>query len=459
GGTVTDTAMRPNRFTIVLTSAENDVNLTVQTCVVYNDQAATAAPTLFLHDALPILTQTATGIITGTGLQLLGSGTVNLDQAANNIVTLAANYSGPISYLDVNGLAVGTVTDTAMSPSTTTSGITSTGNDVKLTVQAGGLSIGQAVSTGAGDLTLNITGAVTQTATGIITGTGLQLLGSGTVNLDQAANNVVTLAASYSGPISYLDVNGLAVGAVTDTAMSPSTTTSGISSNNNDVKLTVEAGGPLLGALPISGAGDLTLNVAGAVNQTATGIITGTGLQLLGSGTVNLDQAANNVVTLAASYSGTISYLDVNTLSVGAVTDTAMSPSTTTSGITSGGNDVKLTVQAGGLSIAPTLATGAGDLTLNVVGPVSQTATGVITGTGLQLLGSGTVNLDQAANNIVTIAANYSGPISYLDLTLLAALPISDTAMSPSTTTSGITSGGNDVKLTVQAGGLSIAQA
>src|SRR5205823_13498414 len=138
GGTVTDTAMRPNRFTIVLTSAENDVNLTVQTCVVYNDQAATAAPTLFLHDALPILTQTATGIITGTGLQLLGSGTVNLDQAANNVGRPAAKYRGTSRYLIPNALAEGTVTDTATSPSTTTSGITSTGNDVQLTVQAGG---------------------------------------------------------------------------------------------------------------------------------------------------------------------------------------------------------------------------------------------------------------------------------------------------------------------------------
>src|SRR5437762_545681 len=194
-----------------------------------------------------------------------------------------------------------------MTPNTTTSGITSTGNDVKLTVQAGGLSIGEAVSTGAGDLTLNVTGAVTQTATGIITGTGLQLLGSGTVNLDQAANNVVTLAANYSGTISYLDINGLAVGAVTDTAMSPSTTTSGITSGGNDVKLTVQAGGLSIAASLATGAGDLTFNVTAPLTPDLTGIITGTGLQLLGSGTVNLDQAANNVVTLAANYSGTIS--------------------------------------------------------------------------------------------------------------------------------------------------------
>src|SRR5438105_14103672 len=128
-----------------------------------------------------------------------------------------------------------------MSPSTTTSGITSGGNDVKLTVQAGGLSIGASVATGAGDLTLNVTGAVTQTATGIITGTGLQLLGSGTVNLDQAANNVVTLAANYSGTISYLDINTLSVGTVTDTAMSPKIGRASCRESGYDSELTVQA--------------------------------------------------------------------------------------------------------------------------------------------------------------------------------------------------------------------------
>src|SRR5205085_2686000 len=305
-----------------------------------------------------------------------------------------------------------------------------------LTVQAGGLSIGQAVSTGAGDLTLNVVGPVTQTPSGIITGTGLQLLGSDTANLTLANNNVVTLAANYSGTISYLDVNTLSVGTVTDTAMSPSTTTSGKIGRASCREMTVQAGGLLIGQSVSTGAGDLTLNVTGAVTQTATGIITGTGLQLLGRSTVIFYQEPNNVVTLAANYSGTISYLDVNTLSVGTVTDTAMSPSTTTSGITSTGNDVKLTVQAGGLSIGQAVSTGAGDLTLNVVGPVTQTLSGIITGSGLQLLGSGTLNLHQAPTPVLTLAANYSGTISYLDTNGLAVGTVTDTAMTPNTTTS-----------------------
>src|SRR5690349_1337452 len=162
-----------------------------------------------------------------------------------------------------------------MTPNTTTSGITSSGNNVKLTVQAGGLAINQAVTTGAGDLTLNVVGAVTQTATGVITGTGLQLLGSGTVNLDVANNNVATIAANYTGTISYLDINGLSVGTVTDTAMTPNTTTSGITSGGNHVELTEQAGGLSIGQAVMPRAGGLTLNVAGAVAPPATGSITG----------------------------------------------------------------------------------------------------------------------------------------------------------------------------------------
>src|SRR5206468_10061384 len=85
---------------------------------------------------------------------------------------------------------------------------------------AGGLVIGEAavstddITLGAGNLTLNVTGAVTQISGNVITAAGLQLLGSGSVHLDEPANNVATLAASYSGPISYTDASSLTVGTV-----------------------------------------------------------------------------------------------------------------------------------------------------------------------------------------------------------------------------------------------------
>src|SRR5437870_4285975 len=153
-----------------------------------------------------------------------------------------------------------------MAPSTTTHGISSNNNDVKLTVLAGGLTIGEAavstddITLGAGNLTLNVTGAITQTAGNVITAAGLQLLGSGSVHLDEPANNVATLAASYSGTISYTDANSHTLSLHDALPICPSTTTHGISSNNNDVKLTVLAGGLTIGEAAVT-TDDFTLGL------------------------------------------------------------------------------------------------------------------------------------------------------------------------------------------------------
>src|SRR5258706_488188 len=192
---------------------------------------------------------------------------------------------------------------------------------------------------------------------------------------------MTTLAASYSGPIRYTDANVLVVGSVTDRAMTPNTTTSGISSNNNDVKLTVLAGGLTIGdAVGPAGAdditlgsGNLTLNGKSNVKGKGGNVVGGSGIKKKERGSGRLDEAGNNVATLADRYSGVISYTDGSGLTVGSVSDTAMTPTTTTSGISWGGNDVKLTVLAGGLTIgdavgpagADDVTLGSGNLTLN----------------------------------------------------------------------------------------------
>src|SRR6185503_17880631 len=278
---------------------------------------------------------------------------------------------------DADSLSVGSVTDTAMSMSVSTTGITSGGFDVKLATTSGALSLEAPVTLGAGDLTLNINGDVSQTSTGGITAAGLQILGTGTVRLDSATNNVTTLAANHSGSISYLDADSLTVGSVTDTAMSMSVSTTGLTSGGFDVKLATTSGALSIEAPVTLGAGDLTLNINGAVSQTSSGGITAAGLQILGTGTVRLDSATNNVTTLAANHSGSISYLDADSLTVGSVS---------TTGITSGGFDVKLATTNGALSIEAPVTLGAGDLTLSINGDVSQTSAGGITAAGLQIL-------------------------------------------------------------------------
>src|SRR5437660_1012884 len=141
-------------------------------------------------------------VTTASDLQLLGSGSVHLDESGNNVATLAADYSGTISYTDANTLVVCTLTDTPRTPHSSLHDALPIYSDVKLTVLVGGLVIGEAavstddITLGAGNLTLNVAGNVTQTAGNVITAAGLQLLGSGSIHLDEPANNVATLAAN-----------------------------------------------------------------------------------------------------------------------------------------------------------------------------------------------------------------------------------------------------------------------
>jgi hypothetical protein len=121
---------------------------------------ATRNVTLNAGDAV-----TQTQAVTAAGLELLGAGSYALTLATNNVGTIAANTGGTVSYRDADALAVGTVN---------TAGITTSGDNV--TLQTGGtLAIDQAVSLGAGNLTLNAGAAATQTAA--ITAAGLELPG------------------------------------------------------------------------------------------------------------------------------------------------------------------------------------------------------------------------------------------------------------------------------------------
>src|SRR5439155_834267 len=164
-----------------------------------------------------------------------------------------------------------------MSPSTTTHGISSTNSDVKLTVLAGGLTIGELTSTadditlGAGNLTLNVTGNIrSKEHTSELQARG-QLVGSRRVQNEEPDTNVATQAHSYFAPISCPHPSAPPFPYTTLFRSSPSTTTHGISSTNSDVKLTVLAGGLTIGELTSTadditlGAGNLTLNVTGNI--------------------------------------------------------------------------------------------------------------------------------------------------------------------------------------------------
>src|SRR5207249_1482408 len=142
-------------------------------------------------------------------------------------------------------------------------------------------------------------------------------------------NNVTTLAADHTGSISYTDTDSLSVGSVTDTAMSMSVSATGSARGGSDLEPTRTAAlSPYSIEAPVSlGAGDMTLKINGDVSQTSAGVITAVGLQILPSFPTRRSSDLNNVTTLAADHTGSISYTDADSLSVGSVTDTAMSMS------------------------------------------------------------------------------------------------------------------------------------
>src|SRR5947208_16547955 len=74
-------------------------------------------------------------------------------------------------------------------------------------------------------------------ASGIITAAGLQLMGAGSAHLDNSANHITTLAASFNGAISYTDASALTVGTVSDGFSGMSTSEIGRASRREKVKI------------------------------------------------------------------------------------------------------------------------------------------------------------------------------------------------------------------------------
>ncbi|WJI27057.1 filamentous hemagglutinin N-terminal domain-containing protein [Thermosynechococcus sp. B3] len=395
------------------------------------------------------VTQTATGSITATGLGLQGSGTFDLNNASNDVDTLAANVTGGVSFKDSDDLTIGgPVTSTVGSDTATTAaGLTTTNNDA--IIESGNtLTLAASSNLGSGNLTLMSNGGVTQTATGSITAAGLGLQGSGTFDLNNASNDVDTLAANVTGGVSFKDSDDLTIGGpVTSTVGSDTATTAaGLTTTNNDA--IIESGNTLtLDASSNLGSGNLTLISNNGVTQTATGSITATGLGLQGSGTFDLNNASNDVDTLAANVTGGVSFKDSDDLTIGGpVTSTVGSDTATTAaGLTTTNNDA--IIESGNtLTLAASSNLGSGNLTLMSNGGVTQTATGSITAAGLGLQGSGTFDLNNASNDVDTLAANVTGGVSFKDSDdLTIGGPVTSTVGSDTATTAaGLTTTNND---------------
>ena len=267
----------------------------------------------------------------------------------------------------------------------------------------------------------------------------LAITSVGSVNLD-GTNDVDNLAAAITGAgaeFHFNDIDDLDIDTVDGVV--------GISTNNGDV--TLQTGGALTQAQPIT---------------------TGTAdLRVLGTGPVTLNNASNNVTTLAFSITGATNafqYTDANTLTIGSV----VTNSGTTNGGTTNNGNITVVVTTGGLTVAATAATpdvsstgGNIILTANGNDQMLTIASGATVGSAngyISYLGD-KMNLvgttDSGSGRILLTAANNGDGVDMGSTTDAAAntLEISDAEISTLTTTGVVQIGGDNTGTVAGDGG------
>ena len=365
-----------------ITTSDDDVKLAGQNIAI-SEAIALGDGDLFLNG----MTVSQTAEITAHGLALMVSSAI-LQNPTNNVTVLAASISGTLLYTDLDGLEVNTVSVDGMA----ITGIDGEKGDVKLTI-GGGLAINAVVDVGSGNLLLDVSGDVTQTAA--ISGNGLGLMVTGTTTLQNPANNFVIIAAENQNQTLFTDADDLTIGTVKVNGM----TVTGIVTSDNDARLTV--GGDLFVDRFIDvGAGNLLLEVGGNVTQNET--ITADGLALFVGGTTTLQNTFNTIDVFSAFADGQVLFANSQLLTV----DVVVVDGVAISGVTTIGDNVKLDV-AGDIVIDTSVSLGTGDLLLASTGNVTQTAS--IQSNGLGLMVAGSTTLQDPANDVNVIAADNGG--------------------------------------------------
>ena len=352
-----------------------------------------------------------------------------LTNSANSVGTLAAN-TGSLNYRNSGGIRIGTVGSTV--------GVNTNNNDFTLR-DSGPLSINNTVNAGTGTVSLQADGGIFQIAGGNITADKLKLTrGSSspaTYRLNNGSNNVSTLAAANTGPITYHDADGITIGTVGST--------SGVTTNNNDFTLkssgTTTAGGITRSIYfennVDAGLKDVILDAAGSVSQqTGASAVTlrGAELKLLGTGPYTLENSGNDFTTIisvagtaAGSVTNAVSYNDTNAVTVGSTglsstngevkvtaggslkVDGSVSAGTSVTLYSGGGRGIELEKAAAFRRItAGTAAGGAINLSTRGAGTITNTGTGAQSA----VLSAPTINLQTQSGSSGAIGAAGTPP-------------------------------------------------
>ena len=347
----------------------------------------------------------SSGIITtgdlllGGEQQVDGNGKFEL-LSANDVQRLASNIAGELRFANSVTLAVAELNfESFFDPVLETiDGVATSGSDAVLIVD-GSLMIEASINTGAGDVFLNVSNDVSQSATGIVIAAGLGLDVGGDVVL--AAENLVdVLAGEIAGSVMLnnsvdLVVSSVTVGEESSFEMFVNGLVAG-----GDVKLVVGGNLDVVEAFDIDG--NVILDISGDVAQTETGVVVASGLGLMVDGETVLN-AANDVAVLAAENGG---FTLVNVVG-DAIVDSVSVDSMMVTGLNTVDADVKLTV-GGSLELVEATNLGAGNLFLDVESDLNQSDGGMVSASGVGLLVDGNVDLS-ADNQFDVFAATVQG--------------------------------------------------
>lgn len=416
-----------NAGSITVTGAGSNTNITLSggTITSSKTQSYNAALTLGANETLTGTSITTSSTLAGAGKNLnivgtasAGSGNFNTGGIVTNVAQLSV--AGTATF-GANVTTSGTQTysgDVLMKTAATTlSSVTAPGTGANITISGnlGGAQTAHGVSVQTGTGTFTVNGAVG-------TGTGITAFNASGANLALQgvdATQSVTLSPGVAGTV------GAISGSSTALTMAGAGTLTLTTNNSYGGTTTVSAGSLQLGAGGQLGSGTYNADIAiasgaqlqfsSALNQTLTGMISGSGgLRKDTSGVSTLTLAGNN------SYSGT------TTISAGSVLTTQPNALGATSGATvvqAGGTlDVSgqslgaepITLSGGTLSAATADGSVSGAVTLSANSALNAASTkqlsvsGVISSgnNGLVLTGTGNFQLNNAANAITTLASD-----------------------------------------------------
>ncbi len=384
----------------------------------------------FLTASNGAITQTVD--VSAGGLYTASSGQVNLDRTTNAIGTLAADVTGAgVSYVvaDVDGLAVAAVGGF--------SGITNNNGDITLNASAdasstaGDVVIAEWVQAGNGTVILTAgQGAVLESGNnGRINAAALYVEALNTSTLGNSLNDVDTLSALITGQgqgFEYADIDDLTINTVN--------AHNAVLTNNGDIVLSASAN-------MVSTSGDLNLApnavidtsgatgkasislraLKGAVVETASNSITGSGLSVVAQMSSSFDVADHDITRLAAQITRSgenFSFSQAGSLTIGSVDGVV--------GINTAGGDISIvTTDLGGahIFIDQPISTGyssgggvGGTVSLAATGGIVESAPATINAEALAVRAGNFVLLEQN-NNVATVAARVdAGGFSFRDV-------------------------------------------